>query len=264
MSHALDPQPSRDPVLNSLLERLLTVPAPVVLVVIGLLVFVEDALFVGFVVPGETVAILGGVAANLGHVPLWAVLAVTIGAAILGDSVGFEVGRTFGPRVLATRPLLRHRGRLDDARALLARRGGSAVFLGRWVAFFRAVMPALAGTTDMRYRTFVTYNALGGIVWGTVVVMAGYLAGASYQAVESWLGKGGAVVVGLIVVVAVVVWRLRVRRAERAREDEPVPDAERTPVDTGSRAAAAGAPAADAATPAADAGSPAPTATSAD
>ncbi len=89
--------------LTSLLERLLNVPAPVVLLVVGSLVFVEDALFVGFVVPGETVAILGGVAASLGHVPLWAVLAVVIVAAIVGDSVGFEVGRRYGPRVLGCR-----------------------------------------------------------------------------------------------------------------------------------------------------------------
>jgi membrane protein DedA with SNARE-associated domain len=203
-------------VLNSLLERLLAVPAPVVLAVVGLLVFVEDALFVGFVIPGETVAILGGVAASLGHVPLWAVLTVVIVAAVVGDSVGFEVGRRFGPRVLASRPLERHRDRLGDARDLLRRRGGSAVLLGRWVAFFRAVMPALAGSSDMRYRTFFVYNALGGILWGTVVVMGGYLAGASYKAVESWLGRGGAVVVGVVAVGAAVVWHLRRRRARAA------------------------------------------------
>ena len=83
--------------LTSLLERLLDVPAPVVLVVVGSLVFIEDALFFGFVVPGETVAILGGVAASLGHVPLWAVLTVVLVGAIVGDSVGFEVGRRYGP-----------------------------------------------------------------------------------------------------------------------------------------------------------------------
>jgi membrane protein DedA with SNARE-associated domain len=221
-------------VLTSLLERLLNVPAPVVLLVVGSLVFVEDALFVGFVVPGETVAILGGVAANLGHVPLWAVLAVVISMAIIGDSVGFEVGRRYGTRLLTWKPLLRHQARIDDARDLLARRGGWAVLLGRWVAFFRAVMPALAGTTAMRYRTFFTFNALGGILWGAAVVMGGYLAGASYQAVEAWLGTGAAVVVGLIAVVALVVWQVRRRRDERARERAvaacPVPAAAADPV----------------------------------
>ncbi len=199
--------------LTTLLERLLNVPAPVVLAVVGALVFAEDALFFGFVIPGETVAILGGVSASLGHVPLWAVLTVVIVAAIVGDSVGFEVGRRLGPWLMATRLLSRHADRLDDARDLLARRGGSAVLLGRWVAFFRAVMPALAGSSDMRYRTFLTWNAIGGILWGMVVVMGGYLAGASYQAVADALGTGSAVLVGMAVIVGVVVWRLRRRRA---------------------------------------------------
>jgi membrane-associated protein len=138
--------------------------------------------------------------------------------AIIGDSVGFEVGRRYGTRLLTIRPLARHSDRLDDARDLLARRGGWAVLLGRWVAFFRAVMPALAGTTEMRYRTFLTFNALGGILWGTAVVVGGYLAGASYKAVESWLGTGAAVLVGLVAVVALVVWRVRKIRSERVRE----------------------------------------------
>ena len=229
--------------LTSLLERLLNVPAPVVLLVVGLLVFVEDALFVGFVVPGETVAILGGVSANLGHVPLWSVLVVVISMAIIGDSVGFEVGRKYGPRLLTWKPLLRHQARLDDARDLLKRRGGSAVLLGRWVAFFRAVMPALAGSSDMRYRTFLTYNALGGILWGTAVVMAGYLAGASYKAVEKWLGTGGAIVVGLVALGALVVWRVRKSRAERAHELARAAHRGRSgsAADTGSPGARAGA-----------------------
>ena len=109
----------------------------------------------------------------------------------MGDSVGFEVGRRLGPWLMAAKPLVRHADRLDDARDLLARRGGWAVVLGRWVAFFRAVMPALAGSTDMRYRTFLVFNALGGVLWATAVVMGGYLAGTSYQAVADALGTGG-------------------------------------------------------------------------
>ena len=76
------------------------------------------------------------------------------------------------------------RERLDRARDFLARRGGTAVFLGRFVAFFRAVMPALAGTAGMRYPKFLAFNAAGGIVWGVGFVLLGYLAGNSYAAVE--------------------------------------------------------------------------------
>ena len=152
------------------------------------MVFVEDALFVGFVVPGETAAVLGGVAASLGHASLPGMMVTVVAAAIVGDSVGYEVGRHLGPRLVSSRMLRSRRERLDRAREFLARRGGAAVFLGRFVAFFRAVMPALAGTAGMRYRRFLAFNAAGGIVWGAGVVLLGYLAGTSYAAVERTVG----------------------------------------------------------------------------
>ncbi len=197
---------------NALVGQLLTVPGWAVLLVVGLIVFAEDALFVGFVLPGETAAVLGGVAAKLGHVSLPAVIAVVISAAIIGDSVGYEIGRHFGPRLLRLRLLDRRRARLNAARDFLARRGGSAVFLGRWVAFFRAVMPALAGTARMPYPRFLAFNAAGGIVWGAVVVVGGYLAGASYATVEKAFGRGFAVVLAVLVVAALVTWQVRRHR----------------------------------------------------
>ena len=200
--------------MSGLVDQLLAVPGWVVLLVTGAVVFAEDGLFVGFVLPGETVAVLAGVAAKLGHVSLAAVLAVVIGAAIVGDTVGYEVGRHLGARVLSWRALDRRRKRLDDAQALLARRGGTAVFLARWVAFFRAVMPALAGTSRMPYPRFLAVNAAGGLAWGVTAVLLGYAAGASYAVVEKSFGTGAAVVVLLVAVVALVVWRVRRHRAE--------------------------------------------------
>jgi membrane-associated protein len=200
--------------LDTITTQVLQAPVWLVLLVVGGVVFVEDAIFVGFVVPGETVAILGGVAASLGHVPLAAVLVVVVVAAIVGDSVGFEVGRHLGGRVVQLRAFDRHRDRIDRAQGFLGRRGGAAVFLGRWTAFLRAVMPALAGMSKMHYPTFLAWNAAGGIAWGSVVVTAGYLAGQSYARVETWLGRGAAVAVGLVVVAALVVWQVRRHRGE--------------------------------------------------
>ena len=206
--------------LTDILDQILNAPAPWVLAVVGAVVFAEDALFVGFVLPGKTAAILGGVAANRGHVPLPLMIAVVILAAVIGDSVGFEVGRHLGPPVMAVRILQRHQSRLDDARAFLTRRGGWAVLLGRWIAFFRAVMPALAGTSDMRYRTFLTFNVTGGAIWGIAVVVAGYLAGASYTAVEQALGKGAALIALGAVLIGLAVWHLRRRqRHNRAHQN---------------------------------------------
>ncbi|MGN6688825.1 MAG: DedA family protein, partial [Actinomycetales bacterium] len=124
----------------------------------------------------------------------------------------YEIGRHFGPRILRIRVLDKRREKLDKAQDFLRRRGGSAVFLGRFVAFFRAVMPALAGISRMPYRRFLAFNALGGLLWGVGFVLVGYLAGASYQVVERDLGAGAAVVVAVVVVAAVVVHRVREAR----------------------------------------------------
>lgn len=200
--------------MTGLLDRLISLHGTIVYVVVGALVLVEDALFVGFVIPGETAAILGGVAAGLGHVSLPGIIAVVVLAAIVGDSIGYEIGHRFGRRLLEIRPLRHRRHRLDRAAELLARRGGRAVFLGRFVAFFRAVMPALAGTAHMPYRRFLVWNAAGGLVWGGGSVLAGYLAGNSYQRVEKYVGRGTAIVLALIVIGGLIAWRIRVHRRE--------------------------------------------------
>jgi membrane-associated protein len=196
------------------MNALLNLHGVVVYLLVGLLVFAEDALFVGFVLPGETAAVLGGVVAERGNASLVLMLVTVVAAAIVGDSVGYEVGRRLGPRLVESRMLRGRRERLDRAREFLARRGGAAVFLGRFVAFFRAVMPALAGTAEMRYPRFLAFNAAGGIVWGTGVVLLGYLAGSSYAAVERTVGRGLAIAVAVVVVVALVVWRIRHHRSE--------------------------------------------------
>jgi membrane-associated protein len=204
--------------MTNFLDPLLGAPTWAVLSVVALVVFAEDALFVGFVLPGETAAIIGGVAASRSHVSLAAVIVVVVAAAIIGDSVGYEVGRKVGPRILALAFMERRRGRLDGAQAYLARRGGTAVFLGRWTAFLRAVMPALAGSARMPYGRFLAFNAAGGVLWGVTVVLAGFFAGESFTQVEGVLGKASAIVLAVVVVAAIVVWRLRKRRNEAAAD----------------------------------------------
>jgi len=201
--------------MSSLIEHILSVPGVLVYVLVGLIVFAEDALFVGFVIPGETAAVLGGVDASRGHVKLWLIIVTVVVAAIIGDTVGYEIGRHVGPRVLQVRILDRHRRRLDDAQDFLARRGGSAVFLGRFVAFFRAVMPALAGTARMPYLKFLAYNAAGGLLWGAGFVLLGYVAGNSYAKVDKAVGRGAALAVLALVLAALLIWRVRKHQAER-------------------------------------------------
>lgn len=202
--------------VSSLIDPILGLHGWIVYLIVGALVFGEAALFIGFVLPGETAVIIGGVLASQGRVSLSVLMIVVILGAIVGDSVGFEVGRHFGERVLALGPLHKRRSGVDRARNTLRERGSWAVFVGRFTAFLRAVMPGLAGLSKMHYRRFLVANAAGGIVWGGGFVLLGYFAGASFEKVSKIAGQFSLVL--LIVVVAAVVVALIVHRRRAERE----------------------------------------------
>lgn len=180
----------------------------------GGLVFGEAALFVGFVLPGETAVILGGVLAYQHSVSLPLMATVVVLAAITGDSVGYEVGRRIGSQLLTTRIFARHATAITRAQTGLRRNGGRAVFVSRFTAFLRAVMPGLAGAARLPYYRFLTFNAAGGLVWGVAFTVLGYLAGASYRSLENYAGTASEIVLTVIVVAVTTVALLR-RRAQR-------------------------------------------------
>jgi membrane protein DedA with SNARE-associated domain len=197
----------------------------------ALLVFAEAGLFFGFVFPGETAVVVGGVLAAQGRVELVWLMVVVVVAAVAGDSVGYEIGRRAGGRLIASKALRRHRAGVEKAQDLIRRRGAVAVFLGRFLALLRALMPALAGSSKLPYPRFLVFNAAGGLIWGVAFTLVGYLAGAAYKRVENLIGTGSAIAFAVIVVVVVAVWVLRRRRREnaderRANEDEPEPTGE--------------------------------------
>jgi membrane protein DedA with SNARE-associated domain len=206
--------------VQNVLDAIRSVPPALAYTIIALLVFGESAFFAGFVIPGETAVLLGGFLASQGHLDIVTLIVVVVISAILGDTVGYEVGKRLGPRVLQLSIFRRHQTQLDKAQESLRRRGGPAVFLGRWTAFLRAVVPGIAGLSRMRYLTFLFWNALGGITWGITFSLVGYFAGASYERVASTIGKGSAVVVAVLVIAGVVVWRVRRGRRERDEEAE--------------------------------------------
>ncbi|WP_182876328.1 DedA family protein [Microbispora sp. H10670] len=185
--------------------------------VVAALVFAEDALFVGFVIPGETAVVLGGVLAGQGRLSVYWLALVAVLAAVAGDSVGYAIGRRVGPGVLGARPLRRRRERVERAREMVRRWGPQAVLLGRFVAFLRALIPTLAGVSRMEYRRFLLFNVVGGVLWGVGYTLLGYFAGAAYRRVESAVGGVAAAVVAGAVVIALVVWRVRAHRKGTGR-----------------------------------------------
>jgi len=194
---------------------LLRLHGPTAYILVALLVFGEAAVLLGFFIPGETAAVVGGVLAGLGVVSLPVMMAVVVVCAIAGDSVGFEVGKRAGPWLLERR-WLKGSAAVERTMGMLEHYGGPAVFLGRFVAFARALIPGLAGMSGLRYRTFLFYNAAGGIIWGVGYTLLGYVVGVSFAHILSQVGLWSLAVVGVVVVAAVVV-RTVLRRRERRR-----------------------------------------------
>ena len=170
--------------------------------------------FVGFVLPGETAVVFGGVLASEHHVSLSWMCTLVVLCAIVGDSVGYEVGRRFGPVLLSHRPLKDHRG-VERTRDFLQRRGAYAVFVGRFAAVFRALVPGVAGASEVRYRTFLAANAAGGLVWGVAYTLAGYAVGKSYEKVLTWGGRASTAII-VVVAIGLVATYVVHRRRRRA------------------------------------------------
>ena len=196
----------------------------VILLVIGSLALLENAAFVGVLVPGEASVLLGGALAATGAVDPVVLVAVVAAAATLGDSIGYSLGRRLGPRLEGSRvERLIGPDRLAAARTYMQRRGARAVFFGRFVAVVRTAVPFLAGTSRMPYRSFLAWNAVGALIWSVVHVGVGAALGASLERAESTMS---AMSVVLVVVVATVVVHQRHRRTGT------VPDHEATPMTT--------------------------------
>ncbi len=203
--------------VDKLLEKILHLPSWLILLLVFLLPGLEAAAFIGVVFPGEIAVLLGGVAASQGSVSIALVLIAACTGAVLGDQVGYVVGREWGEQVLRKIPdRLLDEDRLQKSRAYVRRMGAKGVILGRWTAALRALVPGLAGMARMSYPRFLIANIIGGVGWALTVGVVGYLAGDSYKKVESALGSVSYVLLGLIVAGLVGLHFVRQRRARAA------------------------------------------------
>lgn len=185
-------------------------------VIAGALCFGEAAILVGLVLPGETALLVAGVFCQHGTLNLYLMMTVAVVAAVAGDSVGYEFGKHFGPRLRRSRFgtwVGEHRWSMVDG--FLGRHGGKAVLLGRLTALFRALVPSMAGMSGMRYRTFLVWNATGGLIWAPGCVLLGYAFSKSLDTVGKTLTWAPLAVLGVVVVVYIAL-HIRKRRKERA------------------------------------------------
>jgi membrane-associated protein len=165
------------------------------------IVFTETGLLIGFFLPGDSLLITAGLVAAAGHLNIWWLNLLLILAAILGDSVGYAIGRRLGPR-LFTRPqsLLFNPRHVERTRAFYARHGAKTIVIARFVPIVRTFAPVVAGVGQMEYRRFVIYNVAGGIGWVTSMTWAGYLLG---QAIPN-IGDHIHIVVGIVILLSLV------------------------------------------------------------
>ena len=193
------------------------IPVWAVYVVVFALPFLEASILLGFVFPGETALIFGGVLAKHNNASLTVVLLLAIVGAITGDAVGYGVGRRYGQGLQHSR-LGRKVGeeRWMVTEAFIIKRGGTAVFFGRWTALLRAMVPGAAGMARLPYRTFLLYNAMGGTLWAAACVLGGYLIG---EAVDRFLSGFGYAVLGVAVVVVTVLLVRHVKSRRAATSD---------------------------------------------
>jgi membrane-associated protein len=198
--------------LERLIHAFFSIPGPLAVGTVFFLAAAETALFVGFLLPGELAVILGGVLASRAHVPLTGVLAAAVAGAVLGDSIGYFLGRRYGENV-SHRKLKKRWAR---AQTWIKKKGAPAVFIGRFVAFLRTFVPAAAGVAKMPYRRFLPWNVAAGIVWGAGSALLGYLAGEKFEAAVRWAEEVGGIL--FLVAAAVLVGLFVLFKRARTRQ----------------------------------------------
>lgn len=152
------------------------------------IVFAESGLLVGFFLPGDSLLFTAGLLASKGTLNLPVVLIGVVLAAIIGDQVGYVIGRKAGPAIFK-RPDSRffHRKNVDRAHAYFDKNGSKTIILARFIPVIRTFVPVVAGVGQMDYRKFVTFNVVGGLLWGSGVTLAGFFLGKSIPDIDRWL-----------------------------------------------------------------------------
>jgi membrane-associated protein len=143
---------------------------------IWLILFAESGLLFGFFLPGDSLLIAAGLlAAKGGYFGIVPLVIVCISAAIIGDSVGYEIGKKTGKRIKNNKNnFIVKMGYLAEAESFYKRHGGKTIILARFVPAVRSFVPMVAGMSDMAYRDFIKFNVLGGILWGGGLSLVGY------------------------------------------------------------------------------------------
>ena len=205
--------------LQSLLEDLSNALGAWTYLIVGAFAFAETGAFVGLVVPGETVMLLGGAVAGRGAIDIYLLIAIAWFSAWAGDTTSFFIGRRLGREFVLThgpRFGIGHE-RFEKVEDYFSRHGGKTIFIGRFISLVRAFAPFIAGSSGMRYRAFVPYSILGTGLWASAHILVGYFFSRSIESAAKYAGRGAFVLATTIVVIVAIVTAVRFLRVEDSR-----------------------------------------------
>jgi membrane-associated protein len=194
-----------DAYLTTLLESLAAIGAWRFLVAF-LGIFAETSLFIGLIIPGDTIVLFTSTA-NRGWLDWLLLLLSVLAGSLAGESLGYLIGAWFGPRLRTSR-LGTRIGERNWVRAELwvTRRGGLAIFLSRFLPILHALVPVTVGMSEYPYRRFIAWTAPACLVWGLIYVSVGTAAGTSYRSLSQDLHFAGWIILGGLVVFLLLVW----------------------------------------------------------
>ncbi len=158
------------------------------ILIICLIVFAESGLFIGFFLPGDTLLLSAGIFASLGKLPLGWLMVGVILAAIIGDNVGYSIGRRTGHRIFKKKDgIFFRREHIERAEKFYEKHGGKTIILARFTPIVRTFAPLVAGVGKMPRRHFMLYNIIGGILWGGGVTLLGYWFGSKIPHLDKYI-----------------------------------------------------------------------------
>lgn len=218
--------------LNWILDAVRNVDPVLRILLAGVTMLLETSILVGLIVPGDSIVLVSSTGIS-NWTEYGGLLIAVVAGALAGESIGFALGRFFGPRIQASR-LGRRMGERNWIRAeiYLDRRGGIAVFVSRFLPILHALIPLTVGMSTMRYRKFLAWTAPACIVWATAYVSVGWLAAGSYRQLASQLHYAGylfAAVIAVFLVVVVLVKNLLTRAEARHMQHAAESDTRRGP-----------------------------------
>lgn len=179
------------------------------------IVLLESGFVFGFFLPGDSLLFTAGLLASQGYLNIWILILITIIGAIAGNSLGFYTGAKLGPKLFSReKSVLFSPKRVEEANVFFEKQGPKSLILARFIPAVRTFVPIIAGVADMKYRTFIIFNAIGGALWGILLPVLGFTLGRTIPNIDKYLLP----IILLIIVISAIPVAVQYLKARKAKK----------------------------------------------